>query len=385
MRTAGLDVRWLSAPEAEVEAAITDAGAEAHDPPSWVPRRRSLVGYVSVWLLLWYLAVVWVSLGVHIDARGGWEPRDIPTVTVTMGIAIGWTWGTLRLFRWADRPSSSARIAVWRSNLTALANGFEPEPARRAHFSSLITGERRTARAYPRFVADGVEFGTLQAHGQHPLAWNYVRVALPAPQPHLILDATADGPAPRELPRPDPGQQILRGGTFDRSFRVFAPRAYETDAMFLLTPEVMAALADHAPRFNIELRDDSLVFFTRSLPGFTEPGSWRTVGALLRDAVPPLLARTERYRDQDRSRTGPGSEQEAHRRAAFDAAIKDLGSYWLQRAPSIGPVGKRLRMHKPGITWSRFRFGVRNVALFLLYVTPLSVAFGGFASAIFGR
>src|SRR5699024_10967174 len=54
------------------------------------------------------------------------------------------------------------------------------------------------------------------------------------------------GPLARELPRPVEGQQLTTGGRFDRHFTVYAPPGYGLEAMYVLTPVVMAALIDHA-------------------------------------------------------------------------------------------------------------------------------------------
>lgn len=374
-----MDVRWLSAPEADVEAAIGDE--RAHEPPPWVPRKVSLAGSISLLVLLWYLAFVWIYIAADVEARGGWRLGHVPVVVVTMGIFALGVRGTCRLFERARQPGREERMAARRSALVAGANGFEYAPVRRAHFASLITGESRTASCYPRFTAPGVEFGNLRSRREPPLRWHYLTVTLPEPQPHLVLDATSDGSLPRDLPLPAPDQQILRGGTFADSFRVFAPRAYETDAMFLLTPEVMAALAEHGPHMNVEIRDNKLIFFTSGAADFTDPAPWHTIGALLRDVVPPIVARAGRYRDLDVQ--PPESEDDARRRKAFEAEMAKLGHH-RRRAPSIGPVGRRLRLRRRGMTRARVRANLRNVGLFILYVTPFSVAVGTFVGTLVG-
>ena len=388
------DLHWLSAPAADVEAAIAEAAAagdEDHPRPHRMRSRpRVVLAGISALLMLWYLAVVWVMYGARADTQGGLAPGDIPGLVVTMVIFVGWAWGTIRLLMWADQPTPEARMRQWRSDLTARANGFESEPNRRTIFSALLTGERRRASCYPRFVAPGIEFGNLKGRGDHLREWHYVMVKLPVPQPHLVLDAIADGPLPRELPRLDPDQRILRGGAFEKWFRVYAPRAYQTDALVLLTPDVMAALMDHGSGFNLEIRDDALIFFTSSAD-FSDAEVWRRVDSLLRGAVPPLLARASRYRDLDVSRVQDlagdldgSAERDARQRAAYQAALEELGAHWV-KAPTIGPIGKRLRMRPPGLTWSKVRYVLKVTLIVILYTIPAAVAFAGFMSVLAGR
>src|SRR5690606_35050816 len=101
------------------------------------------------------------------------------------------------------------------ATLTALANGFESQPSARPTFTSLISTAGRGVREYPRFVAPGIEFGNLVHRDRRASNWHYVAVTLPAPLPHLILDATANDRIRSDLPATvDRGQRLSLGGEF---------------------------------------------------------------------------------------------------------------------------------------------------------------------------
>src|SRR5699024_4209137 len=134
------------------------------------------------------------------------------------------------------------------------------------------------------------------------LEWHYLAVSLPAPLPQLFLEATGAGPLTLELPRPVEGQRLTVGGQLDRRFTVYAPPGYGVDAMYVLTPVVIAALIDHADRYHIEVTGDTLVFFSPVLADFTEQEPWLAVDAVLQEVVPAVVRQAERYRDE----RGPG-------------------------------------------------------------------------------
>ncbi|WP_147918779.1 hypothetical protein [Ruania zhangjianzhongii] len=367
-----MDVRWLSAPEGEVEAAISDLDKESR--PQVAPKQHALV-MVNIALLLVYFGVVWLVFADRIDAAA--RPRIELTAWRDLGVALVvfalWCYATSRLNAWAGQPRRSTRLRVWRQHLTALANDLAPEPVRRATFASLITGEHRTAACSPRFVADDTEFGNLKSRRTNTLEWHYLAVTLPAPLPHLFVEASGAGSLPRGFPRAHGDQRLSLGGPFDRRFALYVPPGYERDALFVLTPVVMAALVDHAAGYHLEVTGDTLVFFTAELADFAEPDVWRAVGSVLSGAVPALVTRADRYRDE----RVPGQQAE-ERLAAIRLAMTTPGSTWAEADRRIGEKGRRLQPGRRRVRWSRVREAVGNVVL--LWV---SLAVGGFALVAF--
>ncbi|WP_147303971.1 hypothetical protein [Subtercola boreus] len=315
-----MDLRWLTAPEAEVAAAMATVRRESR--PAWVPSRRPVLVHVNQCLLLWYLAISFVSIGVRVGSSEGGHvsASDVPSIVVTLVILALWLSGTFWLHRFAARPPSPrARLREWRQTLTALANGFEPRPSPVSTFSSLITGTGRGLREYPRFVAPGVEFGMLTGRGvdqrrRRSTEWHYLAVKLPAPLPHLVLDAASSGRLTTDLP-----------AAFDRAQRL------------TLTPDVMASLIDDAAGFNVETLDRTLVFFSPTIADFTRLEPWLRIDALLGGVAARLAGRAERYRD-DRV---PGQSTPRVIRA-IQYQLEHPGTRWVEPEPRIGADGRRL-------------------------------------------
>jgi len=196
-----VDLSWLSAPESEVAQAMRRLRLSSR--PSWVPTRRHVLVHVNHCLMLWYLCIVLMVLGVRIDALqdNRIEARDIRDMVIYGLIFVAWVVGAILLIRWSQRPPAPrARISQWRQDLTALANGYEVAPRRRPTFVSLITAEDRI-QCVPRNTREGVEFGNLEYRTRgRAVAWQYLACDLPAPLPHLILDAVKTASLSRQLP-----------------------------------------------------------------------------------------------------------------------------------------------------------------------------------------
>ncbi len=91
-------------------------------------------------------------------------------------------------------------------------------------------------------------------------SFRYMEMSLPRILPHIMIDARGNGSLKRMLP----GSQILSfEGDFDRYFSVYVPKAYERDALELLTPDVMLCLIDHGRQWDVEIVDDKLVVASR--------------------------------------------------------------------------------------------------------------------------
>ena len=100
-----MDLRWLSAPEDEVASA--KANLKKDSGHRIVPRKRSAIVHVNHALMLWYLCLVWMTLGVRVDTGqdGRIEAQDVRDIVVTMGIFVLWVCGTARAVPMGGQPT----------------------------------------------------------------------------------------------------------------------------------------------------------------------------------------------------------------------------------------------------------------------------------------
>ncbi|MDD7960827.1 hypothetical protein [Microbacterium thalli] len=206
------------------------------------------------------------------------------------------------------RRQRAAQAAVWyRLDRFARANGMTFEPQRpqpplpgmifaqgsSRMASNLVRGDR------PRFVEFGnYRYTTGSGKNQQTHTWGYVAVHLSTPLPHIVLDAVGNnGLFGSNLPVAfDRDQHLSLEGDFDRYFRLYCPRGYERDALYLFTPDIMARFVDNAAALDVEIVDDWLFFYGKRDFSTLDPATWSwlfgAVGAMI-----DKLAQWERWRD----------------------------------------------------------------------------------------
>jgi hypothetical protein len=93
-------------------------------------------------------------------------------------------------------------------------------------------------------------------------------------------------------------QRVRLEGDFDRSFAVYAPDGYGVDARYVLTPDFMARLVDHAAAFDLEFVDDDLFVYSRAGFDIEMPRTWAWLRWFTELVGSAAVRRTERFRDE---------------------------------------------------------------------------------------
>ena len=207
-------------------------------------------------------------------------------------------------------------VRWWRLSRFAAQNGFTfapsyPDPR---HPGSIFQqGSERTAtdeivEASRRELTIG-NYSYLVG-GRHKTRhdWGYLAIRLERALPHMVLDSRRNNHLfgvtnlPTDFRR---DQTLSLEGDFDRHFRLYCPREYERDALYVFTPDLMALLIDEAAPYDVEIVDDWLfVYSPRPFDPLSRAGYERlfriadTVGA-------KTLDQTDRYAD-DRPGSYPG-------------------------------------------------------------------------------
>lgn len=124
------------------------------------------------------------------------------------------------------------------------------------------------------YVRAWAENGIRSAH-----TWGYVSIPLDNVVPHIVLDSRKNERANTLGAGADfsRSQIVSLEGDIDRRFTVYCPAGYGADALYFLTPDVMADLVDTAAEWDVEFIDDRVVFFR---PGAVVGGSEESLGRL---------------------------------------------------------------------------------------------------------
>jgi hypothetical protein len=262
-------------------------------------------------------AVMWgvVALGIEFlivvmpamtFAMGG-LPFVAIAIVLVAGPLLAWPmvrWILRRVRR--ERPPGlvERRLRIQRF---AEANGFRytpwvPRPP--AIASVMTTGSDRLV--WDRLTSPSLQVGNYRTGDQYntavaPDGWGYIALRLRRRVPHLLLLPKHTRRLSARAVVPVRGDQAMRlEGDFDRHFTLYAPSGYERDALYVITPDLMARLIDTVPGAIVEALDEQV---TISLPrpfDLADPAQWAQIERLVATIGAKAARQTRRYAD-DRS------------------------------------------------------------------------------------
>lgn len=115
---------------------------------------------------------------------------------------------------------------------------------------------------------DGTEIGNYQystgsGKNRQTHSWGYARIKLTRRLPNMVLDSRKNNFIGTNLPDSFGRDQTLSlEGDFNNYFTLYAPKEYERDALYVFTPDVMAAVIDAGQEYDMEVVDDNLMLYT---------------------------------------------------------------------------------------------------------------------------
>lgn len=219
------------------------------------------------------LAVVWVVFCIGLAVLMSLVPHWLVLVVMISILAVA----SMIIFFRASRRAirRHVRVADFASRC-----GLEYDPVGKADTIGLgllfDVGYSRRYRGVLSYGRDGqrllevgrYEYTVGSGKQRRTYTWHYAGMRLPRRVPHLVLDSKSnDGTVMGKalisnLPVViSNSQRISLEGDFDTYFALYAPKQYDVDVRYVLTPDVMAALVDKSSRFDVELVDDMAFFY----------------------------------------------------------------------------------------------------------------------------
>ena len=96
---------------------------------------------------------------------------------------------------------------------------------------------------------------------------------------------------------PDLSQLLTLEGDFNRYFYFYCPKDYETDALYVFTPDVMALFIDEAAPFDAEIIDDWLFIYSRYPFGAGDTATYDRLLRIVQVVGAKVVHQTDLYRD----------------------------------------------------------------------------------------
>lgn len=273
-------------------------------------------------LLLFFAGITFIGLALE---RG--KPLG---VLVGLGCFVG----AYGIIRWSNRAYAALGQTVEsiRPRLSEFAfvnrwyfRSFTENP--QLGGSLLTIGSERTVTDYfSPSEGRSVGIGTYQYKDDLDTlqSWGFLMVQLDRSLPHIVLESasnrnTVNGALPFAFDR---DQVLSLEGDFDQHFTLYCPAGFETDALYVLAPDLMALLIDEVHGMHVEIKDDFLYVYSRR--GFLSntAGDYARLFRIIDVVGSKAVRQTGRYVDE-RSLANAG----------IDAAVTEPGRV-LVGAPS---------------------------------------------------
>lgn len=339
--------------------------AQREHDPAFSAGRAAVTNGVIIGVL--GLIVTMVFLGFTTAPLGfGIVDQNLPALIFGLFMAVI-TAGIVALTVFAIRHSvrfSNSRWPRWlKLDAFARANGmvFSPRDASPAYPGAIfgVGGGRTTTEHFrsadDRFLDYGnYQFVTSNGKSSTTHTWGFLALHLDRTLPHMVLDASGNNGlfGTSTLPATfDKSQVLSLEGDFNRYFTLYCPRAYERDALYVFTPDLMALLIDNASPFDVEIIDRWMFVYSTVAFDLEQPGLHQRMLQIVDTVGSKTLTQTDRYVDE--------------RIGQFPPNI-------------VAPQGQRLRRRFP--TWAIVLVSV----IAATFVLPMVIALIAFIAALGG-
>lgn len=250
-----LNYSALKRPTTSDDMAAYNAAIGSDDRMVW---RAAL--FVGIILLASMLLIVGLS------ARSGGDFVSTMFLAVAISFGIGFIGILIFVDSYLSKKKRAQLYAFARdNNLAFLIDEHDPS------YAGLIFGMGRHRSIQEAFVfPDGTEIGnytytTGYGRSTEMHCWGYARVKISRHLPNMLLDAKSNNGLLQkwsDLSDAIKGGQVLAlEGNFSKYFTLHVPEGYESDALYLFTPDVMSVLISTGAVYDIEIIDDNLIFY----------------------------------------------------------------------------------------------------------------------------
>jgi hypothetical protein len=128
--------------------------------------------------------------------------------------------------------------------------------------------------------------------------WGFVRIILSRQLPRMVIDGKRNNFIVSNLPELfDSSQRLRLEGNFNDFFDIYVPAGYENDALYVLTPDIMALLVDNAAGYDVEITGNQLFIYDEGGFNFRDPSTIEKLVNLAKSFQGEFEMQTDYYAD----------------------------------------------------------------------------------------
>jgi len=142
-------------------------------------------------------------------------------------------------------------------------------------------------------------YARVSARGRRLRGLKLIMLPLPRPVPNMVLLSTSGNVLKNLGIALKESQRLSVEGDFRSLFTLYCPAAYERDALYVFTPDLLGRLMDAAAGCDLEIVDDRVLIYAPA-HAFSKPGHLDEMPGLVRYLHEKFDRQTRRYRDERR-------------------------------------------------------------------------------------
>jgi hypothetical protein len=127
-------------------------------------------------------------------------------------------------------------------------------------------------------------------------SWGFVALQMDQQLPNILLISKHRIGGSTTLPMPpDPSQILSLEGNFGDHFTLYCPKEFEQDALYILTPDLMALLIDDAAPFDVEIVDRWMFLYVARPFNSMDPAVYRRIFQILENVGTTIVGQTSHF------------------------------------------------------------------------------------------
>lgn len=264
-----------------------------------IARSLAIVVAVSVSVLLMLPLALIVGVVTFMFAN----PMTVVLVIVLMTAFTGFSYVKL-IDIWRRDVRFNIRWRRWlRMSRFAESNdmSYVPEIVSPAYSGSVFTmgqagraSDVMTTHSIPHVEIGNFQWARTEALARSLNRCGYLSIPVDREVPHLYLRSRRSRKFGATFAR---FQEFSLEGDFGKYFRLYAPGGYERDALYILTPDLMAVLIDEAAAFDIEFIGSCVYFYSPRKFKMTDAVTYSRAAHLIHSVGAKAQKQTRFYSD----------------------------------------------------------------------------------------
>lgn len=254
------------------------------------------IGNIITVVVLTMIIFLVAPLAVSIFQHSGFSLASLAPIVLigTFMIAIWQMFGNTtkrraKLYKFAQRNNVSFLVDV--SDPGYMGMIFDNGHGRQVNDALRFSGDTEIGN-YTYVTGSG--------KNQQTHEWGYAKIKMTRRLPNMVLDAKGNNfwKFSNLSDTLDRSQTLALEGDFNTYFTLYTPKQYERDALYVFTPDVMAAMIDHGKEYDIEIVDDELFIYSNKHFKLDQPEFYEHILAIIDTISKELISQTDYYADE---------------------------------------------------------------------------------------